>query len=161
VTIILIKHFVKGATPKAVHKVGGSAGYVNAVRSSFVVVPDGDEPERKLFLPLKFNLVRRLSGFSYQTISLSEPEQQVLIEQYAGHLDATDRDELAKQLFRVEWQGEVDMTADAVLTDLAKQQNAPGKVDQAADWLEQFLQKFAYPSSEVIAAGKAAGHTKN
>ena len=39
VTIVLVKHFVKGATAKAVYKVGGSVGYVNTVRAAFVVVP--------------------------------------------------------------------------------------------------------------------------
>src|SRR5207244_482487 len=35
VTILLVKHLNKGVTAKAVHKVGGSVGYVNAVRAAF------------------------------------------------------------------------------------------------------------------------------
>src|SRR5262249_29647907 len=56
VTILLVKHFNKGVSFKAAYRVSGSAGYVNAVRAAFVMAPDADDPEKKLLLPIKFNL---------------------------------------------------------------------------------------------------------
>jgi RecA-family ATPase len=65
VTILIVKHFHKGATVKAVHKVGGSVGYINAVRAAFVAVPDTEDGDTKLFLPLKFNIGPKPRGLSY------------------------------------------------------------------------------------------------
>jgi hypothetical protein len=161
VTILLVKHLVKGATAKAVHKVSGSAGYVNAVRAAFVVAPDGEDTDKKLFLPLKFNLGPRPSGLAYRMRSLDTLEQATILDEYGQHLDQPDRDRLAQQLFRIAWEGTVNTTADAVMADPARQERGPGKVDQAAEWLEQFLGRYAYPHAEIIAAGEAAGHTRD
>jgi hypothetical protein len=159
VTILLIKHLVKGATTKAVHKVGGSAGYVNAVRAAFVVAPDTENADRKLFLPLKFNLGPKPSGLAYRMRSLEPYEQQRILDGYCAHLDAQDRDRLAGQLFRIEWLGAVDVDADRVLGEQARRDGGPNKVERAMEWLTEFLASYAYPSDEIKAAAKEAGFT--
>jgi hypothetical protein len=159
VTILLIKHLVKGATTKAVHKVGGSTGYVNAVRAAFVIAPDGDDSDKKLFLPLKFNLGPRPSGLAYRMRSLEPYEQQRILDGYCAHLDAQDRDRLAKQLFRIEWLGPVDADADRVLGEQARRDRGLNKVERAMEWLTAFLATYAYPSDEIRAAAKAEGFT--
>jgi hypothetical protein len=161
VTILLVKHLVKGATAKAVHKVGGSAGYVNTVRAAFVVAPDGEDADKKLFLPLKFNLGPRPSGLAYRMRSLDDMEQGQILDAYGQHLDAPDRERLARQLFRLEWLGTVNADADQVLSDKARRDREPGKVDQAAAWLGKFLERYAYPNDEAFAAGEAAGYTRD
>lgn len=160
-TIQLVKHLIKGATAKAVHKVGGSAGYVNAVRAAYIVAPDADDPDKKLFLPLKFNLGPRPSGLAYRMKALPDVALDTVINAYGNHLDQADRDRLRAQLFRIYWEGRVDVTADSVLADQSRLQAGPNKVDMAAEWLEKFLSVHAYPHDEVIQAGEAAGHTKN
>src|SRR5262249_53700947 len=98
VMIALNKHFSKGTTDKAVHKVSGSVGYVNTVRVAFVVVPDREDEERKFFLPIKFNLARKPRGLIYRLVSLPEDERETILADYAGHLNARDRAALGKQL---------------------------------------------------------------
>jgi hypothetical protein len=161
VTILLVKHLVKGATARAVHKVGGSAGYVNTVRAAFVLAPDSEDEDKKLFLPLKFNLGCRPSGLAFRTCSLDAAEQRQILDAYGQHLDEKDRERLAGQLFRITWEGAVDITADAVMAENARREKGPGKVDQAAEWLERFLAEYAYPHAEVVAAGEAAGHSRD
>ena len=157
VTIILVKHLVKGATTKAVHKVGGSAGYVNGVRAAFIIAPDGEEPEKKLFMPIKFNLGPRPSGLAYRMQSLDEKERSQVIAAYGQHLEVPDQERLAEQLFRIEWLGAVDADADQVLGDQARR--GPNKVEKAVEWLAQFLAVNAYPSDEILDAAKKAGFT--
>lgn len=78
-TILLVKHLVKGVTAKAVHKVSGSAGYVNSVRAAFVVAPDAEDDAKKLFLPLKFNLGPKPSGLQYALEPVSDVDQQRIV----------------------------------------------------------------------------------
>ncbi len=159
VTVLLVKHLVKGATDKAVHRVSGSAGYVNSVRAAFVVAPEPDRPECKLFLPLKFNLGPRPAGLGFRLHALEGEEQRAVLSAYGAHLGDEDRAQLAQQLFRTEWSGAVEDTADAVFAAARRGDRDQSKVEKAAAWLEQFLGGLAYPSEEITAAGKAAGFT--
>jgi hypothetical protein len=156
-TVLLVKHLVKGATAKAVHKVGGSAGYVNTVRAAFVVAPDADDPDQKLFLPLKFNLGPRPNGLAYRLRGLDPAAQQDVLDRYAGHLDGEDRERLAAQLFRVEWLGPVDADADTALGEAARQGRAGVKdAERAAEWLEHFLASRPAESARCVEEGNAA-----
>jgi hypothetical protein len=158
VAIILVKHLNKGATVKAVNKVSGSTGYVNTVRAAFILAPDPKEPERKLFLPLKFNIGPKPRGFAFRLKALEQAEAEVLLSPF-GHLAEEDRQRLAAQLFRPAWEGRVDDDADAVVGEGAKKERGPSKVQQCAEWLEGFLGGYAWPSDEVTAAGMKAGFT--
>jgi hypothetical protein len=159
VTILLVKHLVKGATARAVHKVGGSAGYVNTVRAALAVAPDPEDPENKLLLPLKFNLGPRPCGLAYRMCTLEKPAQDKILDGYCQHLDEQDRERLAQQLFRIEWQGQVDADADRVLNEQARRQRDPNKVENCVAWLEKFLATHAFPSEEILAAAKEQGFT--
>src|SRR5262249_25099814 len=150
VTILLIKHFVKGATAKAVHKVGGSAGYVNAVRAAYVLVPDKDDGDVKLLLPIKFNLGPKPSGLSFCLEALPGPEQQRILDTYAGHLDVEDREQLGRQLFRIRWTGAVEVDADDALAEQTKPGSATARIDAAAEWLQVKLAEGALPSLRCV-----------
>jgi hypothetical protein len=91
VTILIVKHLSKAATAKAVQRVGGSAGYVNAVRACYMVAPDPDDAERRLLMPVMFNLGPPPSSLSYRLQSPPDEEQTALIEKYADHLGGDDR----------------------------------------------------------------------
>jgi hypothetical protein len=160
VTILLIKHVTKGVTVKAVAKVSGSSGYVNAVRAAYMVAPDPDDRGRAFLMPIKNNLVRNPMSLAYQTVSLDEGEALALLEGYDG-LGDEDRRRLAKQMFRVEWLGPVEVDPDAVVTALARHERGPNKVDRCAEWLEAFLKDFAYPSEEIEKAAAGEGFTKD
>jgi hypothetical protein len=157
VTILLVKHVVKGATAKAVHKVSGSAGYVNAVRAAFLVAPDSNDPEKKLLLPLKGNLGKKPAGLAFGMVAVPQDVCDGILADYGGHLTDEDQELLAGQLFRLQWLGQVDVDPDDLMSEQARREKPPGKVEQAAEWLQKFLAEYAYPSEEIIAAGKEAG----
>jgi hypothetical protein len=157
VLIILVKHLIKGATSKAVHKVGGSAGYVNTVRAAFVVAPDPDEPAKKLFLPLKFNLGPLPSGLAYQMTSLDEAARESILNTYCSDLDAEDRARLGEQLFRIQWLGPVDANADRVLSEQARQAGpSASDLDAAEKWLTDYLTRRPRESRRCVEEGNAA-----
>jgi hypothetical protein len=158
VSIILVKHLNKGATVKAVNKVSGSTGYVNAVRAAFLIAPSPEEETIKLFMPLKFNIGPKPRGLSYRLEGLPSDEAARLLAPFA-HLEEADRQRLAAQLFLPKWEGRIDHDADAVMGEGARRERGPSKVDACAEWLEQFLGSYAWPSEEILAAAKAAGFT--
>jgi hypothetical protein len=158
VTILLVKHVTKGVTPKAVHKVSGSAGYVNAVRAASLIAPDPDAENRQLFLPLKNNLCAKARAIPYETQALPAAEAERLLEPFT-ELSDEDRRLLAAQLFRIRYFGQVDVNADDVMTRQAREKKEPNKVEKAVAWLERFLETYAYPSDEILAAAQAQGFT--
>jgi hypothetical protein len=164
VTILLVKHLNKGVTAKAVHKVGGSGGYVNAVRAAFIVAPDPDDKQRKFFMPLKFNLGPPPASLAYRLEGLAESERETIL---AGcvHLHDEDRKRLGEQLFRPTWLGVAEADADTVMAAPSRvnssSERADRKRDEAADWLLEFLAPGPQGSAEVFAAGKAKGFSRD
>jgi AAA domain len=162
VTIALTKHLNKGASPEAVHRVSGSTGYVNAVRAAFIVVPDAQDLNERLFLPLKFNIGPKPEGLRYRLTPLSEINQkQVLRKPAFSELSEPQKETMAKQLFAVEWLGRSDIDADAALKGGSQRERSPKRVAACADWLKEFLKDFAFPSKEIEAAAEKAGFTQD
>jgi hypothetical protein len=156
VTVLLVKHLNKGATAKAIHRVSGSTGYINAVRAAFVVAPSQEDEVIKLLLPLKFNIAAKPSGLSYRLDALSSDGAERVLAPF-DHLSQDDRDRLAKQLFRVAWLGQVNTDADSLFA--ARSARDGNKVAKCAEWMQAFLATYAYPSSEILAAAEAQGFT--
>jgi hypothetical protein len=160
VAVVLVKHLNKGATVKAVNKVSGSTGYVNAVRAAFIVAPAPEVPDRKLFLPLKFNIGPKPQGFAFRLKGL-DPEESARLLGHFDHLTDEDRQRLVEQLFRPEWLGPVDDDPDTVLGQTAKKARGPSKPEQAAAWLTKHLGGYRWPSEEVIEAGAILGYNRD
>lgn len=159
VAIVLVKHLSKGATAKAVHKVGGSVGYVNAVRAAFVVAPHPDDGRTKLFLPLKFNLAEKPGGITFRLEPPPEAEREEIAGRF-GDLTDDDRRRLADQLFRPTWGEVADMDADEALGQAAPRDRPSAKrVDACADWLVGFLGEYAWPDQELQDAADEGGFT--
>jgi RecA-family ATPase len=137
-TIVLVKHFSKAANVKAAHRVTGSVGYINTVRAAFALVPDPDDAERKLFLPLKFNIARKPPGQAFRLKSLDVVEREQALKNF-DKLSDEDREQMGEQLFRIFWEGEVATDVDAVLARAAKQEREPNKVEACLEWLKEFL----------------------
>ncbi len=160
VAVILVKHLNKGTGAKAVNKVGGSVGYVNAVRAAFVVAPHPDDEGRKLLLPLKFNLAPKPAGVTFRLEPLPEAEREAIAGRFA-ELDEADRRRLADQLFRPVWGDAADIDADEALGEDARKARQFGdRIAKAAEWLKGFLGESAWPDAEVEAAAGAEGFTK-
>jgi hypothetical protein len=159
VTILLVKHINRNTGAAAVHRVTGSSGYVNTVRAAFLVAPDPDEPERKFLLPIKFNLGRKPPGLAYRVVGLADGERGPILAPFTD-LAEDDRQRLGEQLCRLDWEGTVDADPNEVLSRPGGSPRGPSKVEQAVEWLREFLKEFAYPSDEVFAAGASAGFTE-
>lgn len=159
VTVLLVKHFNKGVTAKAVHKVGGSMGYVNSVRAAFVVLADPEEDvrESRVLLPIKFNLGTMPQGLKFQTTPLGDEAARNVLRDFAGHLDEDDQGRLRKQLFLIEWKGVSTADADQAIDQAGQRDRGSSKVGHAAEWLEKFLSDGACPQKDIFDAARSAG----
>ncbi len=158
-TVFLIKHLNKGDSRKAVERVGGSVAYINSVRAAYLVAPSEENEDDKLFLPLKFNICKKPPGLSYRLVGLDAMDRDRVIDSgHLEHLSPEDKDELAKQLFRVQWMGQTTVTADQAL-EKKKSGGTSGTAEQAAEWIEAYLEKgkYASPSDKLLDACKGAG----
>jgi hypothetical protein len=128
--VVFNTHFNKtgGAKVEAVQRVMASVAWVNAVRAAHAFAPDPDDPDKVLFLPMKMNLAKKKKGLVYRILET--------------------KDDMAK----VEWCGEVDVTADeAVNRERRKKRNVI-----AAEWLELlFGERSEVPSREIWDRKKA------
>lgn len=155
VTILLVKHLNKGVSAKAVHRVGGSTGYVNTVRAAFVVVPEPDNDDRKLFLPLKFNIGKKPEGLAFRLTALKEEDSAAILGRFPK-LDDDDRTRLAAQLFKPTWDGVSSFDADAAFGEGDKEKK-PSRVNDCRDWLVKFLGEYSWPDEEVVKAADVSG----
>jgi putative DNA primase/helicase len=74
VAVVAISHFNKSGQQDALLRVMGSLAFVAAARAAYAVVKDQNDPQRKLFLPLKNNLGRDVSGYAFtlETVWLAD-----------------------------------------------------------------------------------------
>jgi hypothetical protein len=161
VTIVLVKHFNKGANLKAVHKVTGSVAYVNAVRAAFCVAPEtADENSRRLLLPLKFNLQLKPKPLAYHIRQIEDAdERDILVAPFS--LPPDDHERLAAQLARIVWDGSVDADTEEVLAAAERKDRKSTRVEECMAWLKEFLKEYAYPAEEIFSAALAAGFTRD
>jgi hypothetical protein len=158
--VLMVKHLSKDQTRKAAQRVGGSAAYVNAARAAFVVAPDPEDASRRLFLPIKFNCGPWPSGLAFRMGDLAPGERAGIL---AGmdHLGPEDRERMAKQLYRVGWEGPVSVSADEALgADARAHRGGKADLDRAAEWLRGRL--ATGPAGSILCAmegDKALGRT--
>lgn len=113
VAILCIMHLNKMDSSNAKHRVSGSIGYVAASRATWLIANDNECDQRKLMVPVKFNLGPRPKGKSYKII--------------------TDDSDMPF----IEWEdGEIDITADELVGN--KSSRSPAR-DKAIVFLETIL----------------------
>jgi hypothetical protein len=157
VTILLVKHFSKSPTVKAVSKISGSAAYANSVRAAFVVLPDEMDQDRALFLPVKWNIGRVPKGLAFRRTTVTDERVDEILRPF--EISEEDRRRIGEAVFNLDWEGEVDTTADSHLADLVRAARGPSKVEACMEWLKEFLAEFAYPDKELQAAAEGKGFT--
>lgn len=155
VLLALVKHLSKDQARKAAQRVGGSAAYVNAARAAFIVAPAPDDSNRRLFLPIKFNCGEWPSGLAFGMEALPADEQAGILAEM-DHLKDEDRSRLARQLYRIAWQGPVDITADEALGADARRKPASAEPEKAAEWLRERLRDGPVGSKLCVSEGNAA-----
>ncbi|MEI8375064.1 MAG: AAA family ATPase [Planctomycetota bacterium] len=136
VTCIFLGHLNKSMNGPAMFKAAGSMAFVAAARVAYVIAESQDDPNTRLFLPVKNNLAPNIGGLSF-TVVADENEQP-----------------------RVEWDSQpVCTTADEALSH--NPQQSRGNVKSDGEWLSAQLANGAVFTDELIANGKAVGISRN
>ncbi len=65
VAVVGIMHLSKDSQRRALYRAQGSLAFVAAARAVFVVTTDQDNPDRRLFLPLKLNVAAKPPGLAF------------------------------------------------------------------------------------------------
>jgi len=132
--IVMVAHTNKSKGGKASAKVMGSAGFNNAVRSSFYAGKDADS-DNYCLAHVKHNLAIQQPTLSYQIAGVE--------------LDG------GIQTSKVDWLGEVETTADEMV-EAAEQPT--GKIDDAIDFLQgQFEERDSKYANDITDAARRLG----
>lgn len=140
--IIAVSHLTKAAGAQPLMRVIGSLGFVAAARAAFLVTPDPDDKERRLFLPMKNNLGPDTTGLAFRIEGMCVPSP-------AGDLATS----------RIVWESEpVTVTADDVM-----ESEAPGDksaVGEAKDWLMENLTAGPVEAGQIFKRAANVGIAK-
>jgi hypothetical protein len=158
IAIILVAHLNKG-NGDALDRIAGSAAYRDAVRAAYLVAPDEDDDEKRVIVPIKWNLPGfERTGIPFRQRDLTDGEAAaVLTLAPFTDLNPADQKLIQSQMRRVEFEAAENVNANELMG--TKGGNDKNKVERCAEWLTGFLKDFAYPSTEIVDAGKAAGFT--
>jgi hypothetical protein len=159
--IIVVAHLNKSDAAKAIYRIAGSVGYTAAGRLAYLIAVDPEDEDRRLLLPVKANLL----GVEHQAtlfgLEQLTPADAVAFRRHPALTELSDADftEVVAQMARVQFDGTVEMTVEAVMRSARKDKKDPNKVARCAEWLKLFLAEFAYPSQEILDAALANGYT--
>jgi hypothetical protein len=134
VAVVCVSHLNKGGKSKAMYRTTGSLAFVAAARAVWAVARDEDDPERRLFLPIKNNLAKDGTGLVYR-------------------LEPWPKD---ANFARCVWDpNPITITAEQALSD--EDESERGDRQEAEAWLIEQLGQGAVTSKELLARAKAAG----
>ena len=135
VAIILVSHLNKNSGGNASYRVMGSLAFTAAVRTAYIVTKDKDNPERRLFMPLKNNIAKDKTGFAY---SIIEGENGMPI---------------------IEWESKnVEITLDEALGPIQTNDERTA-TDEAVDFLCILLKDGPLKVNDIQKEAKQAGIT--
>jgi len=114
VAVVVVTHLNKSTQANALYRASGSLAFVAAARAVYSVVKDPDDPDRRLFLPIKNNLGDDRTGFAYQ-------------------IETADNDAPV-----IEWEPElVEITLEEMADAVTERKQRP--IEQVKVWLESLL----------------------
>ena len=133
VSVIAVSHLNKTPATTAINKILGSIAFIAAARAGWLVAPDRDDRERRLFLPLKMNLAKPATGLAFR------------IE----HGEVRWIDE------------EVDVTADEALAERQDEdEGRSGKLGDAVDFIAKALAEGDQRATDMKTWAKQNGITE-
>jgi hypothetical protein len=136
VAIVMVTHMSKMTGSKALYRATGSLAFIAACRTAWLVVEDGDDPTRRLFLMAKSNLAPLAGGLAFRISN-----------------------------GRLMWEGDpVSLRADEALgavempTTARPRMHRPDapKLDATAEWLKRRLADGPVASKEIQQDAKEA-----
>ena len=135
VAMVAVTHLNKGGGSNALYRAMGSLAFVAAARAAWLVVPDADNPKRRLFLCAKNNIGPDRGGLAYELLPCGD-------------------------VAYVAWDSKpVTATADEALGAVIRkgEERKTGKVAASAEWLKEQLDKGPVPMRELEARWHDAG----
>jgi hypothetical protein len=96
VAIVMVSHLNKGGSgSKAVYRTTGNMAFVAVARTSWIVAKDGEESERRLFLPAKNNLAPDDQGYAFKLVQGTNGASRILFE--AGRVNTSADEALSNR----------------------------------------------------------------
>lgn len=141
VAVLFVTHFNKSGTGSVINRVMDSGAFTALSRSFWAVMPEQDEGAptgRKLLVSIKNNIARVKKGMAYSFEDVTLPN--------------------GVRTSHVVWGGEVDVTADEVLTGGDQELKSSPKLSKAVTFLLEALKAGPVPSADIDARAKRAGH---
>jgi hypothetical protein len=137
--IVCVTHLNKGGNSEALMRVTGSLAFVAAARAAYIVAKDQDQPERRLFLPIKNNVARDQTGLAFTVQSHKNPD--------------------GIETSRVVWEGQpVTTTADEVMAPQGDPEERSA-VEDAKEFLTSLLEAGPLSAKQVRADAEGMGHS--
>lgn len=124
IAIVVIRHLNKETGPKAIYRGSGTMGIIGTAHSGLLVLSDPDDRDVHLLVTIKQNLAERAAALRYALRS-------------------------AGDYVRVDWLGECEVDADALLRRLPHPDDAPALAD-AMDYLKERLSHGPALAADVI-----------
>jgi hypothetical protein len=119
-------------------RVVGGVAWVNTVRAAIMFTKDPEDKKKRLFIPFKSNNAPEPKGLGYQVMA-------------ASSLPAYPK---LTRLARIEWLGEVDISADDAMNHMEKK--SPAR--EAVEWIsDRFREQPEWESNELRRLAKDAG----
>lgn len=139
--VIFVRHLNKSTDKAAIYRGGGSIGMIGAARAALSVGRDPTNKDRCIVVPVKQNWTKMRGGIAYR------PVESTHASKTTGEVIVTSK---------IIWDGEIDVTADDVISSEPDTQSV-GKMDEAAVFLQEELGNGAKKSNEVFANASKAG----
>jgi len=101
IAIVCISHLNKSKDGNAMMRITGSQAFVAAARAAYLVAADKDNPERRLFLPIKCNLSKMQAGLAFSVVSCWVDDNKIESQRIIwedGTVDITANDILAEPI---------------------------------------------------------------
>jgi len=76
VAVVCVSHLTKAGGTEAMLRVMGSLGFVAAARAAYLVAKDPEDPDRRLFLPMKNNIAEDRGGLAREYPKLETSKAQ-------------------------------------------------------------------------------------
>jgi hypothetical protein len=139
-SVVIVRHLNKDQGKSAIYRGSGSIGIIGAARSGLSVGIDPTDKTRCIMVPTKANWSKAKPGIAYRIVS----------HQY-------DHNGSVIKTSRIEWLGEVNITADDLLTVVEGQ---PKVGEDVAGFLKAALANGPKEFNEILRAAHKAGFTK-
>jgi hypothetical protein len=135
IAVLMVRHLRKATGGDAVTAGGGSIAFTALARTTLLVTQDPEDPERRVLAVAKNNLARKAASITFRLSPVGDGK-----------------------IARVAWEGVSRFDANGLLAALAERDDGErSKVEEAADWLREYLREGEAGVDATRQAARKAG----